>query len=422
MTMRVQQLSLLSERLKPIIEGEWDFNGADTTYLTHGIHPYPARMIPQIANRLITRYSNDGNLIFDPFCGSGTVLCESVLNNRDAVGIDLNPLARLIARVKTTAIPPKELGDLVNKTIELVKSPDRPNRLRDSIQIGVDVGFWFKPKVARDLQFVSSVLESFSDHAQFHDLLKVAFSVTVREVSNTRNGEFKLYRIPEEKLKNHDPDAKDVFLRHLHAISKRCADFHEHMRGISAKAQVFESDARVFGLDESADLIVTSPPYGDSRTTVAYGQFSRLASEWLGFKEAGSLDRRSLGGMTNSRKIPELKTLQETLARVESKDKERVKDVSNFFVDMYCCMERMHSSLRTGGKAAIVIGDRTVKGFRIPNGDIIIEMGKDVGFSLASRFNRKIPSKTMPSKNSPSNVTGETGSTILGEHIIVLEK
>mgnify|MGYP000318302539 FL=1 len=47
---------------------------------------------------------------------------------------------------------------------------------------------------------------------------------------------------------------------------------------------------------ESVDIVVTSPPYGDSRTTVAYGQFSRLANQWLGFEELNEVDKRSMGG------------------------------------------------------------------------------------------------------------------------------
>jgi len=44
------------------------------------------------------------------------------------------------------------------------------------------------------------------------------------------------------------------------------------------------------------DLIITSPPYGDSRTTVAYGQYSRLSSQWLELEEPNLVDKRLMGG------------------------------------------------------------------------------------------------------------------------------
>lgn len=65
---------------------DWTFKNADTQYLTHGLHPYPARMIPQIASRLISDYSEKKDWVLDPFCGSGTVLVEPMLKNRNSIG------------------------------------------------------------------------------------------------------------------------------------------------------------------------------------------------------------------------------------------------------------------------------------------------------------------------------------------------
>jgi len=67
---------------------DWTFRKANTHEHIHGIHPYPARMIPQIARKLIKLYSKPDDIVLDPFCGSGSVLAEA---NR-AIGIDINPL------------------------------------------------------------------------------------------------------------------------------------------------------------------------------------------------------------------------------------------------------------------------------------------------------------------------------------------
>ena len=79
------------------LDESWDFRKADTKRLTHGIHPYPAMMIPQVAARLIHLHGFAGGLLFDPYCGTGTSLLEAQLAGMNAVGTDLNPLARLIA-------------------------------------------------------------------------------------------------------------------------------------------------------------------------------------------------------------------------------------------------------------------------------------------------------------------------------------
>ena len=88
-----------------VTKEDWTFKEIKTQEFTHGFHQYPARMHPEIAKRLISKYaSKKSDLIFDPFMGSGTVLVESMLHGNNSVGIDLNPFAVLLATVKTTSL------------------------------------------------------------------------------------------------------------------------------------------------------------------------------------------------------------------------------------------------------------------------------------------------------------------------------
>ena len=91
---------------------DWDFADAQTGYLTHSLHPYPAKYIPQIPNVLIQELSSVGDTVLDPFCGSGVTLVEALLLKRHAVGVDANPLACLIARAKTTRLTETEVESL----------------------------------------------------------------------------------------------------------------------------------------------------------------------------------------------------------------------------------------------------------------------------------------------------------------------
>ena len=94
-------------------ENNWDFKNAQTNLFTHSLHAYPARMVPGIAGELIKQYSNEGDLIVDPFCGSGTTLVEGTLVNRKMIGVDLNPFAVFMSKVKTTPIRPELLETLL---------------------------------------------------------------------------------------------------------------------------------------------------------------------------------------------------------------------------------------------------------------------------------------------------------------------
>jgi len=125
------------------IPEDWDFAKADTSYLTHGLHDYPARMIPQIAHRLISRYSPEKGKILDPFCGSGTILVEARLANRSAIGIDVNPLAVLLSKVKSTPLDFEELALILPISYQWLKGNMQKqnwmenylNRLKGQFQI-----------------------------------------------------------------------------------------------------------------------------------------------------------------------------------------------------------------------------------------------------------------------------------------------
>src|SRR3989454_450573 len=76
---------------------------------THYLFRFPAKFHPPVVRCLIDRYSRPGDIILDPFCGSGTLLLEALLSGRAAFGLDVDPVAVFISRVKCTPLPPLEL-------------------------------------------------------------------------------------------------------------------------------------------------------------------------------------------------------------------------------------------------------------------------------------------------------------------------
>lgn len=107
---------------QPVSESldEWTFANSPTRNLTHCYHDYPARMIPQVAAKLLQMFACDSSsgekkLLFDPYCGTGTTLVEGLCHGLSVCGTDLNPLARLIAEAKTTKIDPVRLHALIKE-------------------------------------------------------------------------------------------------------------------------------------------------------------------------------------------------------------------------------------------------------------------------------------------------------------------
>ena len=168
---------------------------------------------------------------------------------------------------------------------------------------------------------------------------------------------------------------------------------------------------------------MTSPPYGDSRTTVAYGQFSRLSNQWLGFEKNNEVDKRSMGGIRKKEfKNFDFEPLDNVLSQIAKIDIKRVYDVISFYIDYEKSISNISKIVKVGGIVAYVVGNRRVKGIEIPNDEITREFFERNGFKHIKTIIREIPNKKMPRKNSPSNVTGVTDTTMNHEYIVILQK
>jgi DNA modification methylase len=402
----------LFSRMKQL---DWTFRDIRAKEGIHGLHPYPAMMAPPVARRLIAELTKERDTVLDPFCGSGTVLVEAILQGRKAVGYDINPLALLISRVKTTPINPKELKKsfqhiekrLATNTSNIV--PNFPN-----------INYWFKNKIITDLTKLKKSIEG-EEEIAIRDFFTLIFARTVRQTSNTRGNEFKLYRLPEEKLKFYMPDVFFIFRKLANECIGLMEEFYSSMKGMKPVVNVQFFDSRQpFPLHNSVDLMLTSPPYGDSRTTVAYGQFSRLALQWLDLWNK-DIDKESLGGKRTSPTsfVPSLRKVLNQIYRIDSK---RCRDVEDYYQDLFLCIENISKVIKVGGFAVFVIANRKVKGTVLPTDRIIIEMMEPFGFKHLLTLQRDIPNKRMPLKNSPSNVAGQIDVTMLRENIIILQK
>ena len=404
----------------------WDFRAESTDGLTHGIHPYPAKMVPQVAERLISDYGTDGGLLFDPYCGSGTSLLEANLAGMDAVGTDLNPLARLISRAKTTPLSIEAIDGLLSDFESHALAPSSNGKVHVSPSI-LNRDYWFSREVVEQLESIRSFVAGIGCPA-VRDFARVAFSLAIRECSWTKKSEFKLVRMPAEQMAKFEPDARAVMVQVM-ARNRRAMIELGTLLDDSFGATSVHSFNTVHGVPESivaprtADLIVTSPPYGDSHTTVAYGQFSRLSNQWLGFADAKSLDSDLMGGRRRPAAVSfGIELIDSTLERIATADTKRASDVASFFLDYSKSIANVSNVLRRSGIACYVVGNRTVRGVTIPTDEITIALFELNGFEFVRTFQRNIPNKRMPYSNSPTNVAGASSPTIRHETVIVCRK
>ena len=464
----------LIKQIKNLPNNFWDFKNDDTHELTHGLHTYPAIMIYPISRNIISLVKEIRAIdtLLDPFSGSGTVLVEGQLSGIKRIyGNDLNPLAKFISEVKTRPIDNEEMLltwqhlnfdieddylkyssvinsvndyftkngiDLAGKegwgenAFNLLSEYLNGNNIELSIPNFKRIGYWFKPNVIIELQIIKNCI-TLIDNSTIRDFVFLAFSECVRLVSNRRNGEFKMYRMAPDKVREFNPNVKKEFYNILERNVEKMNDYSARLESVpNSTVKVFASDSRILPDidDESIDLVVTSPPYGDSRTTVAYGEFSRLSLQWIDLYETQNQDvmniDKSLMGGKKFRNGFEFALISEklktSLEKIFNIDIERAGDVYSFYKDLDESIKTIAQKTKKDGYQFWVVGNRTVKGVNLKTDKIIAELGVSHGLKHIHTIERNISNKVMPNKNSPSNKKGKTETTMTKEYIVVLKK
>ena len=249
----------------------------DTTYATHGLHPYPAKYIPQIPADIIKEHTNERHIVFDPFCGSGTTLVEALLHGRRSIGCDSNPIAALVSRAKTTPLSETAQGCLqtlmaaVDRQQKLSSVPKRPTPSEPKL------GWWFDSHVIQELAWLKSEINRLTDtHARQFALC--IFSSIIVSVSN-QESDTRYAAIKKDIQKG---ETFRRFLSKLNKGLKAAASLKAFGSSLRLIPTVYCCDLRRLTAqalpDNTADLVVTSPPYPNSYDYYLYHKWRMV---WL---------------------------------------------------------------------------------------------------------------------------------------------
>ena len=394
---------------------KYDFK--EENYSTHfpNLHKYPATMLPQIGIELFKELDLNKHRLLDPYCGTGSSFLAGIASGfSEFHGFDINPLAILIAKGRYTKFSVKKLLNYKD-TLECAVYFEEENIAPPSV---TNIDFWFSKRAIKDLSIIRQcILEEITDE-KYQTLFWLAFSETTRFVSYTRNSEFKLYRMTEEKRKAFKPDVFEIYFKNLKKIMDNYIKIYFPLLQ-EKKFTLYNKE--FFEKKEQYDAVLTSPPYGDSRTTVAYGQFSTLSSEWMGFPNSRKIDSLLMGG----RKIKSLYNkgvLSSYIKAINEIDPKRALEVSSFYMDLEKSIKEVAGSIKTKGFAVYVVGNRTVKQVTLPTDQFIAEQFERNHFRHILTYKRFISSKVMPAKNSPTNIAGKKVHTMHEEYVIVCQK
>lgn len=399
----------------------------DQTYLTHGLHKYPAKFIPEYPRWAIQKFlPSPGHTVLDPFCGSGTTNVEARLHKQDSYGIDIDPLARFITKVKTT---PLDISILEQAQKRILSRLQKPVSKDVEIPDFSNRDYWFRKEVSRDLAYLKRVISEEITENDVRDFFLLCFSSTIRKVSNA-DPELvlpKISRVMREKERK--GRSIDVFAS-FRAILKRQMP---NIKMFSLKcpksqpyfSQVIGKDARQIGLPrETVDLAITSPPYLNAHD---YVRAHHLEMYWLGMlSSAGDklkLKSKYIG--TEQVHVGDYAQLHRTgyhkldgtLERIYAVDKRRAYIVYNYFVDMKKTFKEVYRVLRPGSHYVMFTGDNVIRKIPVQTHGFLVECAEDVGFLTELTFASELIKRFEISEN-----RNEHGGLIKEDWVLVFRK
>ncbi|WP_027002387.1 DNA methyltransferase [Hugenholtzia roseola] len=388
-----------------LIDKSWSFSEyspKDTSYVTHSYYTYPAKFIPQLASRLILAHSQEGEMVIDPFMGSGTTILESLVHQRVGIGTDINEIAYLVAKTKTTPIKSSDLTqELFSLEMDLKNLTNGRKEYAwekacQKLYFHERIDYWYKSSQKENLAILLYRILEIEDES-IKNFFLVAFAQILKTCSIWLQKSIK----PTRDLKKKDYDVLTTFLRQAkkmlkknealcQILSPQVAENVEHFRKIACQ------DARNLPCqNEMASLIVTSPPYV---TSYEYADLHQLPLYWLGhLEELAQFRKKFIGSSAAQREEVELHSNLATAIVSKLGNNKKGREVRNYFADMYEVFKEMYRVLKPQGKACIVIGNTNFRGVEIQNAEVFVEQMQQIGFQIFDVVKREIPSKMLPS-------------------------
>jgi hypothetical protein len=419
---------------------------------THQLFRFPAKFHPPVVRWALGNYGRKGSVLFDPFTGSGTGQVEAILRGISSVGIDIDPLACFIAKVKTTPVDPAKLQRTLDR-IRLILSPyvglhaDREVRKgsdiseerfqRESISLNIppipNIVHWFRRYVIVDLARILWAFDQLRLSADEKRFFRACVASIIRGVSNADPAPvsgLEVTSIQAERNRVRTIKVVHQFFSKVKLAISGMAQLWIAYEGTSNKATAVVISGDVLQLDtllgdslvpgDGFPLVITSPPYCRA---VEYSRRHQLEMYWMGFikspkeqiKLAHTYVGRKLVRETDWDEKTDfgIKSLDNGLAKMTAHDPVRARGVRHYFHSMAEFFEVLAQKTKRTGTVVCVIGNSKCCDVPIPTADILAEIASE-RFTLNSRFSYAL-------RNHYMQYGLWNGDGIKQEHVLILK-
>ena len=343
--------------VKALSAVDWNFPNRTAHNKIEGLHPYPAKFVTEIPRALLDILPvPTGTVVLDPFCGSGATLVESQRRGVPCIGIDINPIASLMARVKTAPIP---VG--VEQAMEQVIKRARAYHI-DSTPIPIipNLDHWFKRPIQSALAACTAAIAKASP--EYRDILRLALSSIIVRVSNQDSDT--RYAAVSKNVEREDVFAGFAASAHR-IIAALAARDYELVPATVIDADTL--DVAPVDIGRPVGMVITSPPYPNA---YEYWLYHKYRMWWLGFDPL-AVKQREIGARAHFFKRDH-------------------HTADHFTGQMAKTFALLRSVVITGGFVCFVIGRSKIHGQIIDNAAIIETVSTAAGFSPVFRVERSI--------------------------------
>lgn len=388
----------------------------------HSFHRYFGKLIPGIPAFAIETFTKPGETVLDPFSGSGTSVVEARERGRFGIGIDLNPLASFVAKVKTTPIDESKLKTTLSDLVANFSLTTHSKELKDPYVVNLD--HWFREEVKTELLVLKSLIKSIPE-IDVRDFYLAVFSAFIRGVSNADPqhvfpGYSKRMRALDEAGRT--IDVEKAFIR---AAKKRIQQ-NSLLSQNQLPVKLINGDLRGADLKpNSVDLVVTNPPYISS---IRYLETMKIEMGWLDFLDSQAeyleLDKSVIGTERFYKEdlleieLTGFEEIDKQVDLLRTTNKKMAKTVSKYFIDMNGVFAKLGTVVKANGYLVIKISDSKVRTELIATHKHFIEICETYGFSLVE----DIIDEFDPNSRSLLTARNTYSGIMTFDHVLILKK